>query len=104
MVRIRPTLLLDSKILCRKDATDRCGFVDERDRSLSRSFARLALFTDGIIEAENATGEMFGDQLFDNIPEGLETVVRKLELFVSGTPIVDDYTMAVLKYRSPAEA
>jgi len=66
----------------------------------------LVLFTDGITEAEDATGQEFGQQRFEavclthrsatpaELADALETEVRS---FTDGTAPVDDRTLLILK-------
>ena len=70
--------------------------------------ARIFLFTDGIPEARNAAGEMFGEQRMvsalnegrDNPPEGILLNMKKaVDEFVQDTAQFDDMTMLCLEYR-----
>jgi serine phosphatase RsbU (regulator of sigma subunit) len=65
---------------------------------------RLVFVTDGVTEAEDATGEQFGERFTQNIAEGVDHVMSELQAFVSDAPIIDDYTIAVVRYRQPAES
>jgi sigma-B regulation protein RsbU (phosphoserine phosphatase) len=63
----------------------------------------LVFYTDGVTEAESATGEMFGvhrlDEVLSRCPhdadELLESVLRKLNQFTAGRPPADDRTLLV---------
>jgi sigma-B regulation protein RsbU (phosphoserine phosphatase) len=66
---------------------------------------QLVLYTDGITEAYNSAGEMFGlgrlDKLLENCTVGaphlLESVLVELEEFTGGRPADDDRTLLVAK-------
>jgi sigma-B regulation protein RsbU (phosphoserine phosphatase) len=69
----------------------------------------IVLATDGIWEAHNAKGEMFGKDAFYEIirrnaaetaSQILETVYDKLEQFQNGVEPEDDVTMVVIKFDS----
>jgi len=66
----------------------------------------LVLFTDGITEAANAEGEMFGDERFRDVVvrhrgrparEIEERVYSSVTRFADGAPQTDDLTMVVVK-------
>jgi hypothetical protein len=62
---------------------------------------RWYIFTDGITEAENQTGEMFGDDRLKTalaMSEGLENVLSAVRDFAGGTPLADDCTILELVY------
>lgn len=76
---------------------------------------RLVLFTDGITECTNASGEMFGDQRLDETlrvrtdgaAELLERVVHSVHAFRAGLPPGDDETClvaAVKSFGAPVQA
>jgi len=62
---------------------------------------RILLATDGITEAENAAGELFGDEglsavaLSDDIDAIMEQIVR----FQAPNPAQDDYTLLEVRYK-----
>lgn len=62
---------------------------------------RLILVTDGVTEAENATGDMYGpdrlSKLFPNCA-GIEDVFTSIGEFCAGTPLNDDCTVVQLSY------
>lgn len=68
---------------------------------------QLVLYTDGITEAHDAKGQMFGLQRLDKVLENcaigakdlLLAVLEDLEEFTAGVPAHDDRTMLVLKVR-----
>lgn len=64
----------------------------------------LLLFTDGIPEAHNPAGELFGFQRLDEVMEGcqdadwlIQLVMHALERFAAGRPADDDRTLVVAK-------
>lgn len=64
---------------------------------------RLVLYTDGIIEAANAAGELFGTQRLDEAlcqcaggtEQSLQRVLDGLERFTDGLPPTDDRTLLI---------
>ena len=66
---------------------------------------QLVLYTDGIVEAQNAAGEQFGmgrlDKVLENCAVGapglLESVLAAVEEFAAGRPAHDDRTVLVAK-------
>jgi serine phosphatase RsbU (regulator of sigma subunit) len=69
----------------------------------------LVVGTDGIWEARNATGEMFGkDRLYgllrrqagSSAQEIADSVVRQLKQFLGGSDFEDDVTLVVVKFRA----
>ena len=66
----------------------------------------LVLFSDGIVEAENATEEVFGENRLRDVvethghrtPSDLkEQIIRAVEAFSQGVPFMDDVTLLVAK-------
>ena len=73
--------------------------------------AKIFLYTDGIPEANNAAGEMFGEErLVQALNEGskkspeelLPHMKKAVDGFVQGAAQFDDLTMLCLEYRGPA--
>jgi sigma-B regulation protein RsbU (phosphoserine phosphatase) len=68
---------------------------------------QLVLYTDGITEAHNDAGEMFGlarlDKVLENCsvgaPDLLQEVLAEVEAFTAGRPAHDDRTLLVAKIR-----
>ena len=67
----------------------------------------LLLYTDGIIEARNKSGEDFGYTRLLPILEGAantsateiqKTLIRELYAFTAHTDLNDDYTLLVIKF------
>jgi phosphoserine phosphatase RsbU/P len=63
---------------------------------------RVVLATDGVTEAESATGEFFGEDRLQNSVAGssIEEVLSKVEVFMNGAPPNDDFTMLEVLYRA----
>jgi sigma-B regulation protein RsbU (phosphoserine phosphatase) len=81
-------------------------FYEENERAGYRNGQIIFLGTDGIREACNPNGEMFGKEpIYDIIRENaassagdiLDTVISRLEEFRQGAKIEDDVTMVVVK-------
>jgi serine phosphatase RsbU (regulator of sigma subunit)/pSer/pThr/pTyr-binding forkhead associated (FHA) protein len=61
---------------------------------------RLAIVTDGVTEAEDATGEFFGnDRLEDCCAQGFAAIEQAVTDFRGATPLSDDCTITELTYR-----
>ena len=61
---------------------------------------RLVVVTDGVTEAEDATGEFFGnDRLEKCCPGGFEGIERAVTAFRGATPLSDDCTMTEVLFR-----
>jgi sigma-B regulation protein RsbU (phosphoserine phosphatase) len=66
---------------------------------------QIIFYTDGVTEAENLAGEQFGLKRLDetlencsvNAPDLLRDVLRGIEEFTQGQPVVDDRTLLVAK-------
>ena len=65
---------------------------------------QIVFYTDGITEAYNPAGEMFGTQRLDEVLSGcnsdasavLNAVLRAVDQFVAGYPADDDRTLLVV--------
>ncbi len=65
-----------------------------------KSGDRLLLVTDGVTEAENNTGEFFGnDRLESCCHEGLVCVEQAVSAFRGETPLTDDFTITEMIFR-----
>jgi serine phosphatase RsbU (regulator of sigma subunit) len=61
---------------------------------------RLVVVTDGVTEAEDATGEFFGsDRLDCCCPEGFAGIELAVTNFRGETPLSDDCTLTEMIYR-----
>jgi serine phosphatase RsbU (regulator of sigma subunit) len=61
---------------------------------------RLLLVTDGVTEAEDATGEFFGTERLESCcPEGLACIEKAVTAFRGDTPLTDDFTITEMVYR-----
>jgi sigma-B regulation protein RsbU (phosphoserine phosphatase) len=78
------------------------------DRTVLGEGEVLVLFTDGVTEARNPDGEMFGDERLCDIvgrcaslpvEEMTKAIADELAGFGAGAPLADDVTIMVLRYR-----
>ena len=63
---------------------------------------RLVLITDGVTEAENPTGEFFGDERLEQAvagPSPFRDILSAVRTFCAGRPLGDDCTVLELTYR-----
>jgi serine phosphatase RsbU (regulator of sigma subunit) len=77
------------------------GAVYESDRCNLHPGDRLILVTDGVTEAENASGEFFDNERLEAVAArsaGLEDIFSAVADFCSGTPLNDDCTVVDLLY------
>jgi serine phosphatase RsbU (regulator of sigma subunit) len=78
----------------------------EGDRFQLKPGDRLVLVTDGVTEAENASGDFFEDfRLEDVAAKGgrLDDIFTAISGFCSGTPLSDDCTVVELVYTGPPQ-
>jgi len=84
---------------------------EEEEKSL-RKGDRVVLFTDGVVEYQDSSGEFFGENrlyslLSDLRNEGVEalldTVVSAIQGFGKGAEVQDDITLVALEYTGSAE-
>lgn len=62
---------------------------------------RIVIFTDGMTEAENESGEFYGnDRLESSVRAGagVDVVFHDVQQFMAGTPPADDYTLLEICY------
>ena len=66
---------------------------------------RLLLVTDGVTEAEDATGEFFGNERLEGCcPRGLAAIELAVTAFRGDTPLTDDFTITEMIYRGEANS
>jgi phosphoserine phosphatase RsbU/P len=73
----------------------------ESDRCNLHTGDRLILVTDGVTEAENASGEFFDNERLEAVAAGsqsLEDIFAAVNAFCAGTPLNDDCTVVELRY------
>jgi sigma-B regulation protein RsbU (phosphoserine phosphatase) len=66
---------------------------------------QVVFFTDGVIEAVNAAGDVFGSDRIDSALTGrpmsaehlIQNILRELTAFTAGVPVADDRTIVVVK-------
>jgi sigma-B regulation protein RsbU (phosphoserine phosphatase) len=79
--------------------------VYEQSTQALRPGDQIVFYTDGITEATNPAGAMFGLERLDEALENchldanglIESVLETLERFTEGTPAADDRTLLVAK-------
>lgn len=73
----------------------------------------VVLYTDGFTEAENALGEMFGEERLlqavleaprDDLEVMKEAICEQVRQFTAGAPQADDMTLLVVRYEGSANA
>jgi sigma-B regulation protein RsbU (phosphoserine phosphatase) len=73
----------------------------ESDRCNLHAGDRLILVTDGVTEAENASGEFFDNERLEAVAAGsqsLDEIFAAVNAFCAGTPLSDDCTAVELRY------
>ena len=77
-----------------------------QDSVALRSGDRLALYSDGVVEAESKTGEVFGTKRLAAVLESCreydlsyarDRTIHELELYSSGAPRADDQTLILIE-------
>jgi phosphoserine phosphatase RsbU/P len=109
---VLPLLFCKSEVLCRElDAEGlilgvRRGESFEEKQLTMEGGDVLVLYTDGIIEAQNSSGELFGfgrlcailQALHEESPQGIiDAVLREVSIFSGDVPQGDDIAMIVMK-------
>jgi len=78
----------------------------DQDSVALRSGDRLALYSDGLVEAESKTGEVFGEKRLSAVLESCQeyelshardSTIRDLELHSSGASRADDQTLMLIE-------
>ncbi len=66
---------------------------------------RLLLVTDGVTEAEDDSGEFFGNERLEDCGrQGFDAIERAVTDFRGKTPLTDDCTITEMIYRGPSES
>jgi serine phosphatase RsbU (regulator of sigma subunit) len=76
----------------------------EAGRTTMKPGSRLLIVTDGVTEAEDPAGEMYGSERLNGVfpnCRGIEDLLSKLQEFCAGTPLNDDCTAVQISYRAP---
>ena len=79
----------------------------ESDRVQLKPGDRFILVTDGVTEAENASGEFFDNERLELVASKtptLEDIFDAVSVFCAGTPLGDDCTVVELEYTGPQAA
>jgi len=78
----------------------------DQDSVSLRSGDRLALYSDGLVEAESKTGEVFGENRLSAVLESCreydlsyarDCTIHELDLHSSGAPRADDQTLMLIE-------
>jgi phosphoserine phosphatase RsbU/P len=76
----------------------------ESDHLQMKPGDRFILVTDGVTEAENASGEFFDNERLERVAAKsptLEDIFDAVSVFCAGTPLGDDCTVVELEYTGP---
>jgi sigma-B regulation protein RsbU (phosphoserine phosphatase) len=76
----------------------------ESDHLQMKPGDRFILVTDGVTEAENASGEFFDNERLEQVAAKsptLEDIFDAVSVFCAGTPLGDDCTVVELEYTGP---
>jgi len=66
---------------------------------------RVMFVTDGVTEAEDATGEFFGTERLEGcVRNGFVATEQAVTEFRGDTPLTDDFTMTEMIYRGSAKS
>lgn len=105
---IPPVLVRDGKVVRLKETNLPIGLLAESDYTSAKTQLapgeRVVLVTDGVTEAENATGDMFGDERLERAAiaaDGpcFDMIFASVKQFCGDTPLNDDCTLLELSYR-----
>ncbi len=101
---VPPLLVSDGKTIKLEEGNLPVGLVPVAEFTAQRiklkTGDRLLLVTDGVTEAEDSTGEFFGnDRLEDCCPQGLKCIEQAVTTFRGDTPLTDDFTITEMIYR-----
>ncbi len=103
---VQPGLLSAGKVERMKESNVPLGLLPDMTYECGRRKMnpgdKLVLFTDGVTEAENGTGEFFGDDRLEaaiSSGDPFDSIFTSLREFCAGTPFSDDCTVFELTYR-----
>jgi phosphoserine phosphatase RsbU/P len=101
---VPPLLVSGDKVTKLEEGNLPVGLVPQAEFQASRlqlkPGERLLLVTDGVTEAEDATGEFFGNERLESCcQEGLAAVEQAVTAFRGDTPLTDDFTITELIFR-----
>ncbi len=101
---VPPLLVSGDTVTKLEDGNLPVGLVPQAEFQASRlqlkPGERLMLVTDGVTEAEDATGEFFGNERLESCcHEGLAAVEQAVTAFRGDTPLTDDFTITELIFR-----
>lgn len=103
---VRPVLVNGNKVERPKECNLPVGLLAvaqfESTKLKLDTSGRLLLVTDGVTEAEDSTGEFFGDERLEQAataPQPFDTVFSNLRTYCGSTPLSDDCTILELFYK-----
>ena len=103
---VRPVLVNGSQVVRPKECNLPVGLLAvaqfESTKLKLDGGGRLILVTDGVTEAEDSTGEFFGDERLEQAaaaPQPFETIFANLRTYCGATPLSDDCTILELAYK-----
>lgn len=102
---VPPRLISDGKVILPDNTNPPIGLLPdvsfESMRLRLKAGDRLIFTTDGVVEAENAAGEFFGEDRLDQAAlatNGCEVVFQAVKQFCGSHPMQDDCTVVELVY------
>ncbi len=101
---VPPLLVTEGKVVKLEEGNLPVGLVPVADfqvlRMKLKTGDRLLLVTDGVTEAEDATGEFFGTERLESCcPEGLVCIEQAVTTFRGDTALTDDFTITEMIFR-----
>ena len=101
---VPPLLVSEGKVVKLEEGNLPVGLVPVADfqvlRMKLKTGDRLLLVTDGVTEAEDATGEFFGTERLESCcPEGLVCIEQAVTAFRGDTALTDDFTITEMIFR-----
>lgn len=104
---VRPVLVNDGQVVRPKECNLPVGLLAmaqfESTKLKLDAGGRLLLVTDGVTEAEDSSGEFFGDERLEQAaaaPQPFEMIFSSLRAYCGSTPLNDDCTILELCYKS----
>jgi len=101
---VPPLLVTGGKITRLEEGNLPVGLVPAAEFAATRLHLapddRLLLVTDGVTEAEDATGEFFGTERLESCcHQGLVAIEQAVTVFRGDTPLTDDFTITEMIFR-----
>jgi phosphoserine phosphatase RsbU/P len=102
---VPPVLVSDGSITRPKDSNVPVGLLAGAEFTCAKiklpAGARFVMVTDGVTEAEDASGEFYGDERLEesaNSDAPFDTIFSSVKTFCGDTPLGDDCTILELKF------